>query len=290
MEHYFKPKTYRGILVTLEDDEVRVFDEKTKREIKPKLLHGQLGFPLYKKGKLNRNLIYLHEISADTFLPPSTPDKKYIRFINGNRRDCHPRNLYNDSEPSDNCIPVPVKEFARFYRISPNKEVWSERLRAFMSPSLGSKDYPSIWMYGVDGKNSWHQCHRLVGLAFVHNPDPLRFNVCHHLDNDPTNFAASNLKWVSQSRNVKEGWNSGRAKKTGAKSPWFIGIYEINGFVAESVREIVDHLKITPYKAQKMIDEGVVSFTPKDRLAERSDLPAKILDSLNSRTKTKSNK
>lgn len=290
MEMYFKPKNYLGILVTLSEDRVKVVNAKTKQPIEPKLVHGQWGFLLFKKGKHNRNLVYLHEISADTFLPPPPQDRKYIRFIDRDRLNCHPRNLYFDSEPSDNCRPVHLTEYSKFYRVSPNREIWSERLRSFMRPTPGARNYPQVWLHGENGKCSWQQCHRLVGFVFVNNPNPDVFKVLHHLSGDTLDFSASNLIWTSQRTNVQEGWLAGRDRKAGAKSHRFKGVYQYQGFTAETVKEMSSHLKITPYGVQKMIDNGEVTFVPKDRLAQQSNIPAKILESVNARLAKKKKK
>ena len=43
--------------------------------------------------------------------------------------------------------------------------------------------------------------HRVVGLQFVENDNPLRNTVIDHINNDRTDNHTSNLRWVSQSEN-----------------------------------------------------------------------------------------
>lgn len=50
-----------------------------------------------------------------------------------------------------------------------------------------------------DIKHSRKQVHRLVGQAFIPNPENLP--QIHHIDNDPTNNNVSNLRWVTNIEN-----------------------------------------------------------------------------------------
>ena len=43
--------------------------------------------------------------------------------------------------------------------------------------------------------------HRLIGLQFLENPDPINFDVIDHLNHDRTDNHLSNLRWTSQSAN-----------------------------------------------------------------------------------------
>ena len=43
--------------------------------------------------------------------------------------------------------------------------------------------------------------HRLVALAFVRNPNPKEFREVDHIDGNPSNNRATNLRWVSQTLN-----------------------------------------------------------------------------------------
>lgn len=53
-----------------------------------------------------------------------------------------------------------------------------------------------------DGKVEKALVHRLVGVAFVPNPDPSRFNVCNHLDENKLNNKADNIEWTDDQGNI----------------------------------------------------------------------------------------
>ena len=44
--------------------------------------------------------------------------------------------------------------------------------------------------------------HRLVALAWTPNPNPEKFNIVMHINNDPTNYLRENLKWGNSRMNA----------------------------------------------------------------------------------------
>lgn len=60
------------------------------------------------------------------------------------------------------------------------------------------------------GKRTIHLIHRLVGEAFVPNPDGKP--QINHLDSDPSNNNAENLEWSTQSENIQYAFDKGRKK------------------------------------------------------------------------------
>jgi hypothetical protein len=57
--------------------------------------------------------------------------------------------------------------------------------------------------------------HRIIGLLFVENPDHLP--IINHEDSDRANNNATNLKWSTQSYNIKHGYEFGNMSKQGEK-------------------------------------------------------------------------
>lgn len=44
--------------------------------------------------------------------------------------------------------------------------------------------------------------HRIIGIQFLENPDPINFDVIDHLNHDKTDNRLQNLRWTSQSSNI----------------------------------------------------------------------------------------
>ena len=70
-----------------------------------------------------------------------------------------------------------------------NHRVLKETLRAgYLSYKLNGKRYSK---------------HRLIGLQFLQNPDPINNDVIDHINHDRTDNHLNNLRWTSQSENQR---------------------------------------------------------------------------------------
>jgi hypothetical protein len=58
--------------------------------------------------------------------------------------------------------------------------------------------------YKIIHINKKYLVHRLVALAYVYNPDPIKFNVVNHKDGNKLNNNADNLEWCDQKHNTLE--------------------------------------------------------------------------------------
>lgn len=69
-------------------------------------------------------------------------------------------------------------------------------------PVYTNRGYLAVQITHKSGKQRHMRVHRLVALHFVKNPDPKNNNVVDHIDNDPFNNMAANLRWVSARVNL----------------------------------------------------------------------------------------
>ena len=80
--------------------------------------------------------------------------------------------------------------------------VYSKKSGKFLKPRLRGcgSDY-RMWMMVQNGKVFDVECHRLVALAFLKNPDPKNKTMVNHKDNNKSNYLPENLEWVSRGEN-----------------------------------------------------------------------------------------
>ena len=45
------------------------------------------------------------------------------------------------------------------------------------------------------------ECHRMVALAFINNPDPIKKTIVNHIDTVKENYCVDNLQWVTRREN-----------------------------------------------------------------------------------------
>lgn len=109
---------------------------------------------------------------------------------------------------------VPIKDFP-CYLISNYGRVWSTKSLRLLalnethfcySPEKRklvhtSRGYLAVRLTDSSGKQRNMRVHRLVASHFVPNDDPQK-NVVDHIDNDPFNNIAANLRWVTSCANL----------------------------------------------------------------------------------------
>ena len=94
------------------------------------------------------------------------------------------------------------------YRIYTTGKVWDKHLKVFLIARPNSTGYLRVRLY--DGKRYF--IHRLVALTFL--PNPNNYPIVMHKDNNPENNRVGNLKWGTQSQNMKQMVNEGRQRKS----------------------------------------------------------------------------
>lgn len=77
-----------------------------------------------------------------------------------------------------------------------------------LKQSLDSKGYPMVIIHH-NKKQKCIRIHRELGIHFVPNPNPDKFNVINHIDGDKTNYDLSNLEWTDSKGNAQHALRTG---------------------------------------------------------------------------------
>ena len=132
-----------------------------------------------------------------------------------------------------------IKGYKGLYTVKPNGDIIS-----YVRVSSGKKLKPQKHTHGYryvtlvkGGEKKNHLIHRLVGEAFIPNPENKR--TINHKDGDKTNNHVDNLEWATYSENNQHGIDSGligRADLKGSKNSQ-------SKLTENDVRKIHDMLK-----------------------------------------------
>ena len=77
-----------------------------------------------------------------------------------------------------------------------------------------SREYYSVALQRAKGRTTRRYVHHLVARAFVLNDDPAVKTVVDHIDNDPLNNMACNLRWTTGADNIRQSKTSEIQKYT----------------------------------------------------------------------------
>lgn len=82
-----------------------------------------------------------------------------------------------------------------------------------LTPKCGNTGRLSVQLTNSQGETKYKLIHRLVGQAFIPNPD--RLPQINHIDENPRNNQAGNLEWCTQEYNLECYWSKRRKPKEG---------------------------------------------------------------------------
>ena len=81
------------------------------------------------------------------------------------------------------------------YTINTEGQVWSNKSNKFLKPRITKQGYKQFSLTPPEGKIKQKYSHRLVGEAFIPNPDNLP--TIDHINRHRFNNRVSNLRWAS---------------------------------------------------------------------------------------------
>lgn len=103
-----------------------------------------------------------------------------------------------------------ISNYGRVWNVRKEKPVpmqQSQWRTVEAKPRRTKRTYLRVQLYGrnTEGKAITKAAvvHRLVALAFIHNDDPEHKTIVDHINNDPFDNRASNLRWVTNGQNLK---------------------------------------------------------------------------------------
>jgi len=195
--------------------------------------HSAIRNPRYIKGSNammhkvyageKRREIPVHRLVAFAYIKNPYPNAlKRVRHIDGDIRNNKADNLkwcktvtpkkFSKSEDTDGIELIAEDEvFAvvkvdevvyRWYLISNYGRLYSKMTKKFMSSKI---DFHGYMAYTLR-RNKKKKCvtaHILVANAFVKNPNPEKFNMINHIDENRTNNYYINLEWCDNAYNIQ---------------------------------------------------------------------------------------
>ncbi len=100
-----------------------------------------------------------------------------------------------------------IYQVSNFWKIIIKNYRWTWKQRIIKS-SNSKEGYMRVNLI-INWIIKWFSVHRLVAINFIPNPD--NYPVVMHLDNNKSNNNITNLKWWTQSQNIKQCFNEWRA-------------------------------------------------------------------------------
>ena len=85
------------------------------------------------------------------------------------------------------------------YQVSDTGLVKTTKTGRILRPAVDARGYERVCLFKMD-RDRRYKVHRLVAMAFIHNPDNLP--QVNHIDGNKRNNNASNLEWVTNEQNM----------------------------------------------------------------------------------------
>ena len=102
-----------------------------------------------------------------------------------------------------------IKDYEGIYAITSHGRVWSYKSKKWLSPFYTGAGYHTVRL-SLFGKESDKKVHRLVGAAFIPNPD--NKPQINHKNGIKTDCRVCNLEWVTARENIQHAGDTGLNK------------------------------------------------------------------------------
>ena len=121
-------------------------------------------------------------------------------------------------------------EYYDNYLISNYGRVYSLHCNRIIYQRVGTHGYISYKLY-KNGKIKYIAGQRLVAFSFVSNPNPDKFNIVNHKDENPKNNKWTNLEWCDDKWNLN--WGSAQERRAAKRSKRVLQFDLENNLIAE---------------------------------------------------------
>ena len=134
-----------------------------------------------------------------------------------------------------------IPHYEGLYQVSSLGRVWSIRSQKYLKP-LETNGYLRVALYGRNGKAKKELIHRLVGMAFIPNPE--NKPQINHLNEIKYDNRVENLEWSTSKENINYG---NRTKQAAISRYKEVQQYDMNGTLLNSYSSLTDASKKTGF-------------------------------------------
>jgi hypothetical protein len=194
----------------------KVFSNTTNRYLTQSIRYGYYIVQLTDKDfKRTRNKV--HRLVAKAFVKNLNPSEyDLVKHIDENKLNNYYTNLqWTNKLPQtisaiapiislgNECImQATLREFPD-YVIHSDGKVFSNKTNKYLTQRVLS-GYYAVSLINKDSEREDKLIHRLVATAFVKNPNPSKYHVVDHIDNNKLNNDYANLQWLDIPQNNKK--------------------------------------------------------------------------------------
>jgi hypothetical protein len=179
-----------------------------QKKLKSKIhFHRQIVIPIDGLEKEDDKWYIVVDLNRDKRDHRFIRQKDCLKIIENDENDAAIFKLYYDIRKSLRVRPA--HPYKKLFWITEDGILISRRTKKIMKQTLSETGYltHATKIGGKDGQNVCFRIHRLVGFAFVPNPD--NKPIINHIDGVKTNNICTNLEWVTYQENTDHAWNIG---------------------------------------------------------------------------------